>query len=75
METFIINIKDFFYHLNGSLTIKKHEIPDELKDVYEVINNLDYDHPASDKINLHSDVKNVGNDFKKAKSEYELTHG
>lgn len=75
MELIILNIKSFICHFNGALSIKNHVLSGEINEVYDSIQRLEYDHPIVDKQNLHSDVKNIGNDVKKAKVEYILHHG
>lgn len=75
MELIFSNIKLFLCNFNGSLSIKEHDVPEEASEIYQSIQGLEYDHPMTDKQNLHSDIKHIANDVKKSKIEYDLSHG
>jgi hypothetical protein len=75
MELIFSNIKTFMCSFNGVLSIKPHYVSTEVAEVYDIIHTLEYDHPIVDRKNLHGDIKNIGNDIKKAKIKYELSHG
>lgn len=68
MKTILLNIKDIFCRLNGSLTIENKGIPKDIRDSYGDIQKLEYDNHTSDKHNLISDFKNITKDLNKAKS-------
>lgn len=71
-------IKDVFLNLQGIFASKDRYVPEELEDIYaQVFLNDDFRPAYFDKINMHSDVHHIRQDFKKAHLKYkeEVLHG
>lgn len=74
-------IKHIFASMHGAFLLPKKDYVDAyLKDFYDHVYNDDVnmDHCSSDRANMHQDMQNIKNDFKKAVKQYreeEVIHG
>jgi len=72
MSELIVHIRSMIFDFNGIL-VKKNDylVDDELRRMKnDFLSDMDMDHVATDKFNLHKDVQNVSNDLKRALKKY-----